>query len=221
MSEGVFAADEDEQRHRAELVLRMRQSGINDPRVVRAMEMVPRRLFVPPHLADQAYADRALPVACGQTISQPYVVAYMTQHLQVGDRHKVLEIGTGTGYQTAILAGLARRVYSVDRYRTLTTAAEQRLASLRISNVTLMTADGMQGWPGQAPFDRILVTAAGAEVPPALVEQLGDGGILVAPVGAAGDQKLVRLKKSAGAIDREDLLAVRFVPLVPGKASAL
>jgi protein-L-isoaspartate(D-aspartate) O-methyltransferase len=221
MSDGAPGADEDEQRHRAELVLRMRQSGINDARVVRAMEMVPRRLFVPPHLADQAYADRALPVACGQTISQPYVVAYMTQHLQVGDRHKVLEIGTGTGYQTAILAGLARRVYSVDRYRTLVAAAEGRLASLRISNVTLLTADGYLGWPSQAPFDRILVTAAAEDVPPALCDQLADGGILIAPVGPIREQKLIRLRRTATGFERDALLPVRFVPLVPGKAVAL
>jgi protein-L-isoaspartate(D-aspartate) O-methyltransferase len=208
-------------QHRAQLVLLMRQNGIHDIRVVRAMESVPRRLFVPEHLGAHAYADRALPIACGQTISQPYIVAYMTQQLEVGEGHKVLEIGMGSGYQTAVLAGLARRVYSVDRYRTLVNAAEARLKELSITNVSSMVSDGALGWPAQAPFDRIMVTAAPAEIPRALLEQLAVGGVMIAPVGVEGEQRLVRYERSREGISEKALLPVRFVPLVPGKAAAL
>ncbi|MGQ4272646.1 protein-L-isoaspartate(D-aspartate) O-methyltransferase [Terrihabitans sp. B22-R8] len=218
----VDPQDEEEgARDRARLILRMRQTGIRDPRVVRAMEAVPRRMFVPDHAQEHAYADRTLPIECGQTINQPFLVAYMTLHLEVAERHKVLEIGTGSGYQTAVLAHLTRRVFTIDRYRTLVAAAEQRFAALGIANVTAMAADGMTGWPNQAPFDRIIVTAAGHDVPPALLGQLAEGGILLAPVGPPEDQKLVRVEKSGHGMVRTDLIPVRFVPLVPGKAASL
>lgn len=213
--------DEDAVR-RAEFVLGLRQRGVSDIRVLRAMETVPRELFVDRQHAHLAYADQPLPIACGQTISQPYVVAAMTEALDVGDRHKVLEIGMGTGYGSAVLARLARRVYAIDRFRTLVASAEERLALLGIANVTAMAADGMLGWPAQAPFDRILLAAAGAEIPPALLDQLRDGGVLVAPIGpAGGDQRLVRVVRAGDTFPSTDLFAVRFVPLVPGKAHAL
>jgi protein-L-isoaspartate(D-aspartate) O-methyltransferase len=184
---------------------------------------VPREAFLPPALIEHAYADQALPIDCGQTISQPSLVALMTEQLRVGDRDKVLEIGTGSGYQTAILARLARRVYSIDRYRTQVAGAEKRLAELGITNVTSMVGDGSKGWPSQAPFDRIMITAAAPAVPQALVEQLrDDGGIMVVPVGAeAGVQRLLRLEKNEGAVTTTDLGAVRFVPMVAGKAESL
>jgi protein-L-isoaspartate(D-aspartate) O-methyltransferase len=208
-------------QNRARLVLQMRQNGIHDMRVVRVIESVPRRLFVPEHLGEHAYADRALPIACGQTISQPFIVAYMTQHLDVQEGHKVLEVGMGSGYQTAVLASLARRVYSVDRYRTLVGTAEARLKELHLSNVTAMVSDGALGWPAQAPFDRIMVTAAAEQIPPALLNQLAMGGVMIAPVGAAGEQRLMRFERTAEGIAEKALLPVRFVPLVPGRAASL
>jgi protein-L-isoaspartate(D-aspartate) O-methyltransferase len=207
---------------RAEFLLFLRQRGIHDRNVLRVMETVPRELFVAPELIDHAYADRALPIACGQTISQPYLVAYMTEHLALSDRHKVLEIGTGSGYQTAILSRLARRVYTIDRFRTLTTAAEDRLAALRISNVTAITADGAFGWPAQAPFDRVIVTAAAPDVPEALVDQLGDDGIMIIPVGPqGGEQELLKIEKFGERTVTRNLMTVRFVPLVAGRAASL
>jgi protein-L-isoaspartate(D-aspartate) O-methyltransferase len=214
--------DDEDALQRADFVAALRQRGIRDERVLAAMAAVPREIFVEaPHVA-RAYADQALPIACGQTISQPYVVAAMTEALAVGDRDKVLEIGTGSGYQTAVLARLARRVYTIDRYRTLVAAAAARFGALGIPNITMMTADGMLGWPAQAPFDRIIVTAAGPELPPALVEQLKEGGILVAPIGPhGGEQRLCRFEKRDGELSRTDLFGVRFVPLVAGKATAM
>ncbi|HSM20315.1 MAG TPA: protein-L-isoaspartate(D-aspartate) O-methyltransferase, partial [Hyphomicrobiales bacterium] len=170
----------------------------------------------------QAYADHSLPIECGQTISQPYVVAYMSEILEVGDRHKVLEVGTGSGYQAAVLSHLARRVYTIERYRTLAKEAEARFAQLGITNITAMVGDGMKGWPAQAPFERIIVTAAGEEAPPALLQQLADGGILVMPMGPASDvQHIVKLVRRGEDLERRELLPVRFVPLVPGKAQQL
>ena len=164
-----------EAEQRAEFQLFLRQRGIRSNNVLRALETVPRSLFVPEELQPHAYSDRALPIACGQTISQPFLVAYMTEQLELNDSHKVLEVGMGSGYQTAVLARIARRVYTIDRYRTLVTAAEARLQALRITNVTAMPGDGTQGWPAQAPFDRIIVTAAADQVPKALYDQLGRG----------------------------------------------
>lgn len=207
---------------RAEFLLFLRQRGIRDRDVLRAMETVPRELFVAPELLEHSYADRPLPITCGQTISQPYLVAYMTEQLALTDRHKVLEVGTGSGYQAAILARLARRVYTIDRFRTLTAAAEKRFAELRIANITAMTADGALGWPAQAPFDRIIVTAAAEDVPDALVDQLGDDGVMIVPVGPqGGEQELLKIEKFGERTVTKNLIGVRFVPLVAGRASSL
>jgi protein-L-isoaspartate(D-aspartate) O-methyltransferase len=209
---------------RMQFLLAMRRRGIHDLRVLRALELVPRDRFVEPGQAEFAYVDQALPIDCGQTISQPYVVAMMTEALQVEPSHKVLEIGTGSGYQAAILAHLAAEVVSIERYRTLAEEAERRLRGLDFDNVTVIVGDGTNGAPEHAPFDRIIVTAAATEVPPALFSQLNKGGILVAPVGpAAGVQSLCRFRKGeeGSPPEREELLPVRFVPLVPGKAAVL
>lgn len=215
--------DEIEARERAAFQLSLRQRGIRDRQVLRAMETVPRTMFVQPALSEHAYADRALPISCGQTISQPFIVAYMTQQLELDHTHKVLEIGMGSGYQTAVLARIARRVYTIDRYRTLVAAAEARIQALGIANVTAMPGDGAVGWKEQAPFDRIMVTAAADTIPKALVDQLAPGGIMIIPVGAAqGEQKLVRVEKDAkGKVTEKPLIAVRFVPLVAGRAVSL
>jgi protein-L-isoaspartate(D-aspartate) O-methyltransferase len=206
----------------AALILSLRTLGIADRRVLNAMETVPREHFVPQEWRDQAYEDRALPIECGQTISAPSVVAMMTAALEVGDRHTVLEIGTGSGYQTAILARLARRVTTIDRYRTLVKAAEARWQALGLTNITAIVADGMQGWARQAPFDRILVTAAAEKAPSKLVAQLVDGGILVAPVGPVdGVQRLTAFRKEGTKVDTRDLGGVRFVPLMAGVAQNL
>lgn len=208
---------------RAEFQLFLRQRGIRSNALLKALELVPRSLFVPEHLLPHAYADRPLPIACGQTISQPYMVAYMTDQLQLDGSQKVLEIGTGTGYQTAVLARLARRVYTIDRYRTLVTAAETRFQTLRLANITSMPGDGTQGWPAQAPFDRIIVTAAADDVPRALTDQLSEGGILLIPVGPqSGEQRLMKIEKApGGALSEKALISVRFVPLVAGRAASL
>ncbi|HEX2258000.1 MAG TPA: protein-L-isoaspartate(D-aspartate) O-methyltransferase [Afifellaceae bacterium] len=206
----------------AALILGLRTMGIADRRVLNAMETVPREPFVPEEWCDQAYEDRALPIACGQTISAPSVVAQMSAALEVGDRHTVLEIGTGTGYQAAILARLARRVTTIDRYRTLVKAAEARWQALGLTNITAIVADGTQGWPRQAPFDRILVTAASEKAPSRLVAQLVDGGILVAPVGPVdGVQRLTAFRKEGTRVETRDLGGVRFVPLMEGVAQNL
>lgn len=183
------------------------------------MEALPRELFVPSPFESRAYENAALPIAQGQTISQPYTVACMTVALKVGARMKVLEVGTGSGYQAAVLARLCRRVYTIERYRTLLQEAEARFAALDLHNITTRHGDGGKGWPEQVPFDRILVTAAAADIPAALVDQLKPGGIMVLPVGAEeGNQVIVRLEKTANGLVREDLMPTRFVPLVDGVA---
>ena len=205
-----------------ELVMNLRNRGIRDTRVLAAIERVPREIFVDRAFDSQAYEDQSLPIECGQTISQPFVVAYMTEKLRVEDRMKVLEIGTGSGYQTAVLAHLCRRVYTIERYRTLLHEAEKRFQELGLTNITAMVADGAKGWEMQAPFDRIIVTAAAREVPGALLKQLKPGGILVAPVDVAlGEQELVRITLGESGLEYEHLLPVRFVPLVPGVAREL
>ncbi len=223
MAEMHGGGGEDEKRVRlAELILRLRRAGVTDQRVVAAMEATPRELFVPAEARPEAYAERALPIECGQTISAPVIVGIMTAALEVGDRDRVLEVGTGTGYQAAVLARLARRVYTVDRFRTLVTAAESRFKTLRLHNVTTLIADGMNGWPEQAPFDRIIVTAAGESVPEALKKQVKVGGIIVIPVGPQdGIQKLTQLRRTETGFDERVLADVRFVPLIPGKAARL
>lgn len=214
----------DEDYRKIQLIMSLRNQGIRDTNVLRALEKVPREAFVPPSFVDRAYEDQSLPIECGQTISQPYVVAYMTEKLQVADRDKVLEIGTGSGYQTAVLAQLCRRVYTMERYRTLTRAAEQRLADMRLVNVTYLTGDGYQGWPQQAPFDRIIVTAAAPDIPNTLVDQLKEGGIMILPVDVPTEeleqpyQQIVRVTKTEYGLEEENLIDVRFVPMVPGVA---
>jgi len=191
--------------------------------VLRAMDEVPREYFVAAAFTDSAYADQALPIDCGQTISQPYVVAYMTEQLDVEPQHRVLEVGTGSGYQAAVLSRLAREVVTIERYRTLADMARDRLKTLGYGNVTVRVGDGMAGAPDKAPFDRIIVTAAAAEVPQALTDQLAEAGKMVLPVGPRdGAQYIVKLIKTAGGgLTRENLIAVRFVPLLPGQAREL
>jgi protein-L-isoaspartate(D-aspartate) O-methyltransferase len=206
-----------------EFQLALRRRGISGQAVLRAMEEVPRENFVAPNFVDNAYADQALPIECGQTISQPFVVAYMTEQLEVAPEHRVLEIGTGSGYQAAVLSRLAREVVTIERYRTLADKASERLKALGYSNVTIRVGDGMAGAPDLGPFDRIIVTAAAEEVPEALAAQIADGGKLVLPVGPRHDtQYLVKLtKRPDGQLTRQELIAVRFVPLLPGQAREL
>jgi protein-L-isoaspartate(D-aspartate) O-methyltransferase len=212
----------DEGVQRMEFMLALRQRGISDKAVLRAMDEVPREHFVEPRFADSAYADRAMPIECGQTISQPYVVAYMTEQLSVKPHHRVLEIGTGSGYQAAVLSRLAREVVTLERYRTLANGARSRLKTLGYSNVEVLLGDGLGGEPIRAPYDRIIVTAAAENIPPALVEQLAEGGIMVLPLGPhEGPQDLVKLTRTKDGIQRETLIPVRIVPLGPGQAREL
>ena len=199
------------------LLMELRGLGVSDARVLGALERVPREIFVPAAFKDQAYENVALPIGHGQTISQPLVVALMTEALEVGERHKVLEIGTGSGYQTAVLARLCRRVFTIERHRALLKEAEKRFAKLRLHNVTSRFGDGTKGWPEQAPFDRIIVTAAAPELPGNLLGSLAEGGVLVAPVGEERrDQRLIRIRLKDGTSITEELGPVRFVPLVAG-----
>jgi len=207
---------------RMEFLLNLRRRGIADQALLRAMDEVPRAQFVGADSAERAYADQALPIACGQTISQPYVVAYMTEQLGVRPHHRVLEVGTGSGYQAAVLSRLAREVVTIERYRTLADEARRRLQMLGYDNVEVVVGDGFAGVPARAPFDRILVTAAAETVPQTLLDQLGDDGIMVLPLGPRqGSQHIVKLTKSQTGIAREDLIAVRFVPLLSGQAKEL
>ena len=207
---------------RMEFLLTLRRRGIGEPAVLRAMDEVPREEFVGNEQSEVAYDDRALPIDCGQTISQPYVVAYMTEELRVLPHHRVLEVGAGSGYQAAVLSRLAREVISIERYRTLAQAAAKRLKALGYNNVEVVAGDGLAGVPDRAPFDRILVTAAAETVPQTLVDQLAEGGMMVLPVGPhEGTQHIVRLTKSSTGVAQEKLIAVRFVPLLPGKAREL
>ncbi|MGB8038090.1 MAG: protein-L-isoaspartate(D-aspartate) O-methyltransferase [Pseudolabrys sp.] len=205
-----------------EFLLTLRRRGIADQAVLRAMDEVPRERFVEPTFADSAYADQALPIACGQTISQPYVVAYMTEQLKMESQHRVLEVGTGSGYQAAVLSHLAREVVSVERYRTLAEEARARLKALDYENVDIVVGDGFAGVPDRAPYDRIIVTAAAETIPQALLDQLADGGIMILPLGSHdGSQHIIKLTKSVTGIRRENLIPVRFVPMLPGKAQEL
>ncbi len=202
-------------RKRCELLAELRQRGIRDERVLKALQSVPRKDFVTPPFRARAYKDVALPIACGQTISQPFIVAFMTEKLAVEPEHDVLEIGTGSGYQAAVLAQLCHHVYSIERHYPLYQQALNRMKQLGLSNVTLLHGDGSLGWPDGRQFDRIIVTAAAKEVPLPLLEQLREGGRLIAPVGAHdGEQVLVQFDKIDGCIETRGLLPVRFVPLV-------
>jgi protein-L-isoaspartate(D-aspartate) O-methyltransferase len=200
------------------LVMQLRQTGVIDTAVLSAIERIPREAFVPEAFQDRAYENITLPIGQGQTLSQPQVVAKMTQALKADRRMKVLEIGTGSGYQTAVLSRLCRRVYSIERYRELLQTAEKRLSDLRVHNVTTRVGDGWQGWREQAPFQRIIVTAAATSLPERLIDQLGPGGIMVCPVGAESRvQRLLRISRhDGGQVQEEDLGEVRFVPLVAG-----
>lgn len=202
--------------------LTLRRRGISDQAVLRAMEEVPRETFVQPADRDDAYRDSALGIACGQTISQPFVVAYMTEQLQLQKQHRVLEIGTGSGYQAAILSRLCGQVLTIERYRTLADAARARLAKLGCDNVEVMLGDGYDVPVGAGTFDRIIVTAAMEQIPEALMERLEPGGILIAPVGPHhGIQTLVRVTRTDAGFDRRELVDVRFVAALPGIAREL
>ena len=203
--------------NRIRLIMELRRQGITNAEVLGAIERVPREEFVPEAFRDQAYENIALPIGNGQTISQPAVVAFMTQKLELSKRMKVLEIGTGSGYQAAVLAKLCRRLYSIERHQGLLTVAEEKFRALRINNVMAISGDGTKGWVQQAPFDRIIVTAAASrEVPISLLQQLGPNGILIAPIGeTVRDQYLYRFRYDEdGVVNREKLWPVRFVPLV-------
>lgn len=204
------------------LIMHLRNAGITDTRVLSALERIPREIFIPKQMQDQAYEDIALPIGRGQTISQPFVVAIMTQALELDDRMKVLEIGTGSGYQACVLAKLCRRVYSIERHKPLLDRAEKIFDALKLRNITAIAGDGMKGWPQQAPFDRIIVTAGAQDKPPqALLDQLAIGGIMIIPVGKNGQQVLRRYKKESDeAYAVKDLMPVRFVLLLPDIARA-
>ena len=207
--------DQAEQKMR--FLYTLRSKGVTDTRVLAAMEAIDRGLFVRGIFADRAYEDMPLPIACGQTISQPSVVALMTQALDVSARDKVLEVGTGSGYQAAILSQLARRVYTVDRHKRLVREADAVFQALDLANITAFAADGSYGLPDQAPFDRIILTAAAEDPPGPLLAQLRIGGIMVLPVGQSDAvQSLIKVTRSESGYEYEELRPVRFVPLVEG-----
>jgi protein-L-isoaspartate(D-aspartate) O-methyltransferase len=200
------------------LIMHLRRQGVTCSNTLHAIELIPREIFVPSTFQHQSYEDMALPIGLGQTISQPLVVSLMTQSLQLTDRHKVLEIGTGSGYQAAILSKLCRRLYTIERHRPLLIQAEEKFAEMRLRNITAMNGDGMKGWSPQAPFDRIIVTAAAhGDIPRELMDQLAVGGVMVAPVGENDtDQRLVKItRRSEDKFDRDEMFNVRFVPLLP------
>ena len=200
---------------RVSLVMSLRKKGISDIDILRAMELVPREYFTHPAFKDQAYYDIALPIDCGQTISQPYIVAYMSEVLSVDKSQNILEIGTGSGYQTAVLSHLGRRIFTIETHRELHAAAQQKFDELELDNIVTKVGDGFDGWPEQAPFDRIIVTAAATDVPPPLLKQLAMGGRLVMPVGDKPDnQHITIVERTNKGFEREQTLPVRFVPLV-------
>ncbi|MCG5242088.1 protein-L-isoaspartate(D-aspartate) O-methyltransferase [Azospirillum doebereinerae] len=201
---------------RIRLLMALRQAGVTDTQVLSAIERTPRELFVPDAFQDQAWENIALPIDLGQTISQPLVVGLMTQALELNPRHLVLEVGTGSGYQAAILSRLCRRVFTIERLKPLLAEAEGRFRALKLDNVTTRHGDGTRGWPEQAPFARVLVTAAGGADPPKdLTDQLAVGGVMIIPLGGDHrDQKVVRFRRTDSGLTREDLWPVRFVPLL-------
>jgi protein-L-isoaspartate(D-aspartate) O-methyltransferase len=202
--------------------LTLRRRGISDQAVLRTLEEVPREIFVEPRDRADAYRDSAMAISCGQTISQPFVVAYMTEQLKLRKTHRVLELGTGSGYQAAILSRLAAQVLSVERFRTLADIARQRLEQLNCFNVEVMLGDGLAIPPAVGQFDRIIVTAAVDRIPDSLLERLDTDGILIAPVGPPhGVQTLVRVIRTANGLERKELVDVRFVPAIPGIAREL
>jgi protein-L-isoaspartate(D-aspartate) O-methyltransferase len=210
-----------------QLIMELRKQGITDNRVLGAMERTPRELFVDAPFVENAYRNTALPIACGQTISQPYIVAYITQHLEVDETMRVLEIGTGSGYQAAILSPLCRRVYTIERHRPLLDEAKQRFKKLNLHNVVPRHGDGFAGWPEQAPFDRIVLSCAVPEVPKTLIDQLKVGGILIAPIGSVPNsdtlrglesisQQLTKMIRTQTGVTEEVLIPVVFVPMLSG-----
>ncbi|MEJ6392355.1 protein-L-isoaspartate(D-aspartate) O-methyltransferase [Gymnodinialimonas sp. 2305UL16-5] len=202
-----------------QFLFQLRQKGVTDARVLTAMEEIDRGAFVRGHFAARAYDDMPLPINAGQTISQPSVVGLMTQALNVQPRDTVLEIGTGSGYQAAILSHLARRVYTIDRHRNLTRDAELAFTKLGLANITVLTGDGSYGLPDQGPFDRILLTAAAEDPPGPLLKQLKPGGIMVLPVGQSDNvQMLIKVTRTESGLDYDELMPVRFVPLMEGIA---
>ena len=210
---------EEEMSNRIRLLMELRTNGIRHTAGLSAIEHTPRELFVEETFREHAYEDTALPIAAGQTISQPTVVAWMTAALEIRPSMRVLEIGTGSGYQAAILARLARRVYTIERHRELFDLAEARFKTLKLANIVTKLGDGSKGWKEAAPFERIIVTAAAKEIPAVLMEQLAPGGVMVIPVGGSvADQILLRVRKGEdGTIATEHLMNVRFVPLVENK----
>ena len=204
---------------RIKLIMELRRQGITDSNVLKAIERTPRELFVPEALRDHAYDNSPLPIGSGQTISQPYIVAFMTQQLRLDKRMVVLEIGTGSGYQAAVLAGLCRRVYTIERHRPLMREAEKVFEQLNLHTISTRVGDGYKGWPEQAPFQRIIVTAAAEEPPQALVDQLTVGGFMLIPIGPVwAGQQIVRVTRTETGHETENLLDVRFVPMVEGIA---
>jgi protein-L-isoaspartate(D-aspartate) O-methyltransferase len=210
-----------------QLIDELRRQGIADERVLDAIATTPREVFIDEPFIDSAYHNSALPIACGQTISQPFVVAYMTEHLDLGENMRVLEIGTGSGYQAAILSPLCRRVYTIERHRPLLEQASARFKKLKLENVVTRHGDGFAGWPGQAPFDRIIVSCAVQQMPPQLIEQLKPGGVLIAPVGNVSksdgfgalesfSQQLTKIIRSESGVREEVLIPVVFVPMLSG-----
>jgi len=209
--------DDDIATRKMQFLYALRSKGVTDNRVLTAMEKIDRGPFIRGHFSDRAYEDMPLPIACGQTISQPSVVRLMTQALNVGPRDTVLEVGTGSGYQAAILSLLARRIYTVDRYRRLVREAREVFDALDLVNITAITADGSFGLPDQGPFDRILVTAAAEDPPGPLLAQLKTGGIMVLPVGQSDAvQTLIRVRRTEQGFEYDELRPVRFVPLLEG-----
>ena len=206
-----------EAERKMQFLFALRSKGVTDTRVLSAMEKIDRGLFVRGLFAERAYEDMPLPIACGQTISQPSVVGLMTQALDLSPRHKVLEVGTGSGYQAAVLSHLARRVYTVERHKTLVSEAKSLFEALDYSNIIPILSDGSRGLPDQAPFDRIIITAAAEDPPSPLLAQLKEGGIMVVPVGQSDTvQNLICVTRTEDGYHYDDLRAVRFVPLVEG-----
>lgn len=202
-----------------QLIFALRSAGVTDRRVLDAMEAIPRDIFVERTFKDRAFEDMPLPIACGQTISQPSVVGKMTEALAITPRCKVLEVGAGSGYHAAILSRLARRVYAVERHRPLALAARARMEELGLANVTIRAGDGTRGWPEQAPFDRIMATAAAHDAPGPLLDQLRPGGIMVLPVGQTDEvQQLLKIEKTENGYLYSELGDVLFVPLIEGIA---
>ena len=215
-----MSTDDSNERMNFQLLLRRR--GIVDHAVLKAMDEVPREEFVEPQTRDEAYADAALPIDCGQTISQPFVVAFMTEQLQLRPHHRVLEIGTGSGYQAAVLSRLCGDVVTIERYRTLADSARERFGKLGYTNIEVIVGDGFDVPDSAGVFDRIIVTAAMEQIPDKLLERLKPGGVLIAPVGPHhGVQTLVRIARGEAGFERKELVDVRFVPALPGIAREL